>query len=924
MSDESAIVALAAALEPLVSRVRTDVTAVKKATGEQAWTRQPLTPERLARHLNGGPPRGVSPIKSGEDVTLVAMLDFDSHGGEVAWDEMSRVVHRVAEHLELLGYDATIWRSSGGRGVHLYLMWDEPQSARAVRRFLAAALSPLGLRNGTGGVGKGTVEIFPKQDKVPEGGFGNQFILPLANRSELLRWEDLLDEYVPVPRSKVAAAAWVCSPPVPSVHPDSDDTQPPPVDPTTGEAVWRAALDAIPNKGEHELDYDVWRNVVFAIHHETGGSDAGLALAHEFSKRSGKHDPAFLDNRVWPYITSERGGHVVTGRTVMSIASRYGWFAPIDDEFEPVPDPDADDEPAVSDREGSTGDPGSSAVAGSGDTVDRRDGGSSGPVVGQVPAAQGLTTDQANANRLVRQFGRRFVNAAGRWLAYDNTRWAPAEADVYRYGSNLSRLITEEAKELERVASELENEAQIKRNAAAEFSEKAEALDPQNPQRVELQRQSTAAMPTEEELAKIVQTVENAQKLHKWASKSEMKGTIEAAVGLLGKMVTIDPKLLDSDPMLMNCANGTIDLTTGMLRPHRAKDYITKIVPVDLMSVSDYDCSKWEQIVRDIAGGEEIARFLQRWFGYCATGSVREQVLVVHWGSGRNGKSTILSTMGVLMGGYAGVAAPGLLTGDGKGFERHPTEVASLLGKRMVVAHESEEGAVLREGFVKQATGGDTLTGRYMREDFFEFDPTHKLQLLTNHKPAIKGTDPGIWRRVLLVPYLQSFGTAEQLERGEVTQLADKSLGERIKDDPGLMRQVLVWVVRGAMEWAEVGLNPPVAVLSASREYKEEQDRVGQFVRECCELPPASEHGAVMRGESIWSEPITQGMDGLYPTYQSWAKDSGFFPLSRQKFIESLRSAIPVCHIKEMHTPKSEGKRRKVTKVFGIRLLQED
>lgn len=925
MPDDSEIVSLSAALQPLVSRVRTDVTAVKKIGGEQAWTRQPLTPERLARHLNGGPARGVCPLKPGEDVTLVAMLDFDSHGGEVPWDEMSRIVRRVAEHLELLGYDSTVWRSSGGRGIHLYLLWDTPQSARDVRAFLASSLKPLGLKNGTRGVGAGTVEIFPKQDRVPEGGFGNQFILPLANRSELLRWEDLLDEYVPVPRSKVAAAAWVCAPPVPSVHPEASDTQPPPVDATTGEAVWRDALDAIPNGrgGAEDLDYDAWRNVIFAIHHETGGSDSGHALAHEFSKRSPKYDPAFLDNRVWPYITSERGGHVVTGRTVMSIASRYGWHAPIEDEFEPVPDPDADDEPAVPDREDGAGAGGAGAVAGSGSTVDGGSSGSSAAVVGQIPVAQGLTTDQANANRLVRQFGRKFVCAAGRWYAFDGRYWAPNSSDVYRYAANLSRLITEEAKEHERAAAVLEDELADKLQTKADLEDELAKLKPDHPRYATLVTKIAEQEPTSEESEAILQRRKQAETLHKWANKSEMKGSIEAAVGLLQKMVTIDPAKLDADPMLLNCANGTLDLATGMLRPHRAKDYLTKIVPVDMMDVATYDCSRWEKIVRDIAGTDEIAQFLQRWFGYCATGSTREQVMVVHWGSGRNGKSTIIGTIGALLGDYTGIAAPGLLTSDGKGFERHPTEVAALLGKRMVVAHESEEGAVLREGFVKQATGGDELTARYMREDFFKFMPTHKLQLLTNHKPGIKGTDPGIWRRVILVPYTQSFGTAEQLARGEVTKLADKQLAESIKSDVDLMRQVLVWTARGAMEWAETGLRPPASVLVASREYREEQDRVGQFVRECCELPPASEHAAVLAGKSIWHEPLTQGMGGLYPTYQGWAKESGFFPLSRQKFVESLRASLPAFHMSEAHV-QGDGKRRKVMRVFGLRLLQED
>ena len=175
---------LAAALQPLLQRVRTDVTAVKKASGEQAWTKQPLTPERLARHLNGGPARGVCPIKEGERVTMVALLDFDSHGGEVGWIDMSEVVRRVVDVLEFAwGLCPILFRSSGGRGVHLYLLWDEAQDAYSVRELLKDALTSVGLKDGPGGVKEGEVEVFPRQNEVPMGGFGNQAILPLAGKS---------------------------------------------------------------------------------------------------------------------------------------------------------------------------------------------------------------------------------------------------------------------------------------------------------------------------------------------------------------------------------------------------------------------------------------------------------------------------------------------------------------------------------------------------------------------------------------------------------------------------------------------------------------------------------------------------------------------------------------------------------------------
>lgn len=175
---------IAAALAPLIERVRTDVTATRSEAGHMAWRAdQPLTPERLARHLNGGPARGVCPIREGESTTRVAVLDFDSHDGAVSWAQMSAVVARVYDALTGAGLQPILFRSGGGRGVHLYLLWDDPQDAYSVRQFLRGVLESVGLRDGAGGVDANRVEIFPKQNEVGVGKFGNQFILPGSRAS---------------------------------------------------------------------------------------------------------------------------------------------------------------------------------------------------------------------------------------------------------------------------------------------------------------------------------------------------------------------------------------------------------------------------------------------------------------------------------------------------------------------------------------------------------------------------------------------------------------------------------------------------------------------------------------------------------------------------------------------------------------------
>jgi hypothetical protein len=444
------------ALAPITRRVRTDVTAVKMASGRQAWTRDALTPERLAKHCNGGPARGVCPIKAGESVTLVALLDFDSHGGEVGWPEMSAVVQRVASVLEIAWSAAPIlWRSSGGRGVHLMLLWEHPQDAHSVRRWLSDVLAACGLRNGSGGVGVGQVEVFPKQDRVAADGFGNQFILPLAGASEPLVWDDMAECLVGLGREHSLTMAW----------PESDDAplvaqaERAPVDMARAAdagagSVWRAALDAIPNTSEQSLSYDDWRNVVFAIHHETEGSADGLALAHAFSARcAAKYDADFLDSRVWPYVRAgaERGAPSITGATIGLIAGRYGWMLP-----STVPDPAdwgvVDPEtglPAIevaSSPDSPQGLRDGTRSEGSHHEHDKDSGVAAEVKRRGVPAAQHLCTDQANANRMVGAYGTHLLVATTTWHAWTGARWEADEANVYQHACRLSVIVKEEAR----------------------------------------------------------------------------------------------------------------------------------------------------------------------------------------------------------------------------------------------------------------------------------------------------------------------------------------------------------------------------------------------------------------------------------------------------------------------------------------------
>ncbi len=338
--DEAACLAT---LRPLVERVRTDVTAVKRKAGGSVWTTEALTPSALRRHLNGGPARGVCPIKAGEDTTAVAVLDLDSHRGETPWASMAEVAARVVQHATTRGVTLHPFASSGGRGVHLIALWDTPQDARSVRHLMADILAGCGLRSGAKGVAAGDVEVFPKQDSVPADGFGNQFILPLAGESVPL---EPMAGMARLPRG--AAVLWQASAPVPPAPAPAPrtllDHDALPAD----LAELRDALDAIPNSGDDELGYDEWLRVVFAVHEATRGSEEGYALAEDFSARSSRHNPEFLRRNAWNAARDDRPT-IVTARTLFALARDYGWQRPTADDLgadPPAPEPATTPAPA--------------------------------------------------------------------------------------------------------------------------------------------------------------------------------------------------------------------------------------------------------------------------------------------------------------------------------------------------------------------------------------------------------------------------------------------------------------------------------------------------------------------------------------------------------------------------------------------------
>lgn len=376
-----------------------------------------------------------------------------------------------------------------------------------------------------------------------------------------------------------------------------------------------------------------------------------------------------------------------------------------------------------------------------------------------------LTTDSGNARRLVELHGEdiRFVVGIG-WHVWDGTRW----------GRDDRRRIDLLARDVAR--------AFIRQSATL-------AGDPR------------------------------AIRFARHGIKSAGRGKIESAVALARSEpgISVLAAEMDADPMLLNVENGTIDLTTGEMRSHCRADLLSKLAPAKFDP--DATCPTFDRFLAEIQPDERNRAFLLRLLGYALTGRISEHVLPVCWGGGANGKSTLLGAVVELMGDYAAPLPPEVLMSSAS--DRHPTELAKLHGLRLAVAHESDQGRRLAEGKVKQLTGGDRISARRMREDFYEFDPTHKVALVTNHRPEIRGTDDGIWRRVLLIPFSVQIPKAEQ----------DSTLPEQLRAErSGILNRLLA----GCREWQRWGLQPPDSVTGATTEYRTEQDPLGDWISERC------------------------------------------------------------------------------------------
>jgi putative DNA primase/helicase len=404
------------------------------------------------------------------------------------------------------------------------------------------------------------------------------------------------------------------------------------------------------------------------------------------------------------------------------------------------------------------------------------------------PADNEHFTDLGNARRFVLQHGHnvRYVHQWNRWIIWNRQRWVRDDTgEALRLAKDVVRHMYEDAASID--------DGDLRKKAVS------------------------------------------------WALRSEAEARLHAMLSLAQseRTVAILPNALDTDLWRLNVENGILELRTGVLRPHDPSQLMAHLVPIAYRPGAR--APRWRRFLREVLPDAETVRFMQRVIGYCLTGDISERCLFILYGTGSNGKTTLIELLRKLLGSYAQAAeATTFLAKRNDGINN---DVARLAGARFVSAMEVAQNRRLSEALVKQVTGGDMLVARFLHKEFFEFRPAFKVFIGTNHKPVIKGTDNAIWNRIRLIPFERTF------ERDET--LADQLAAEL----PG----ILSWAVEGCLAWQRDGLGAPTAVDVAGRSYRDEQDVLRTFFADRCREGP---NAKVLASD-------------IYQAYKGWAKDNG-------------------------------------------------
>lgn len=436
-------------------------------------------------------------------------------------------------------------------------------------------------------------------------------------------------------------------------------------------------------------------------------------------------------------------------------------------------------------------------------------------------------TDLGNARRLVQHFGvgLRHVGPMNQWLYFDGTRW-----------------VRDVTGEVERCAKE----------AARAIREEADLFD-------------------------------EPEKVWKWERSSKNKTKIFDMIRLAATEpgIAIEPSALDSDPWVLNAKNGVVNLRTGKIEEHSPDDLITRICDAEFDA--EATSPEWDGFLAKLTDGDpELEAYLQRAIGCAVSGAENEKALFVFLGPGDTGKSTLLRIIMQVLGDYAIQAERNLLLS--RAHEPHPTGIADLFGRRMAVCTEVNPEQRFDVALVKQLTGGDRLKARRMRQDFFEFDPTHTLFLACNDVPRFDPTDEALWNRHHIVPFSNRIPANQQNPH-----LADELL-ERSE-------AILAWVVQGCLEWQRDGLGEPESLRSTKAEHRAKVDPVFRFIEEHFERDDSSSVEATL----------------IYGLFKAFASANGLQELTQRKFGARLTS---------MGIPRGRGPNGRTTYI-GVRTLKD-
>lgn len=427
-----------------------------------------------------------------------------------------------------------------------------------------------------------------------------------------------------------------------------------------------------------------------------------------------------------------------------------------------------------------------------------------------------MLNDMGNARRMAAKFGQeiRYCCDAGRWYVWDGRRWAKDEA---------GRLMV--------MAKTTIDGMMQYALSAKELAEAAADKDALNAVRA-FERHAVTS-----------------------GNHRRLQAMIALAASEQGIFVMASE--MDSDGWLFNCANGTIDLRTGGLRQHDRADLITKIS--DVAYDRNAQCPHWEAFVTSIfANDPELIDFVHHAAGYTLTGNTSEQVFFILYGCGSNGKSTFITTLRSIFGNYETKTSTDTLT---EKTSPATNDIAALHGARFVNAVETRAGKKLAESLVKELTGQDAVSARFLYQEFFTFTPVFKLWLACNHVPTIHGQDQGIWRRIRMIPFTRQYHDKDS----GLEPVKDKTLPDKLSSEKS---GILAWLVRGCLSWQGNGLPSASAVYAATGQLQQDMDIFGEFLDDRCYFDQAA---------------YTKASD-LYAAYCEWSEENGEKPISKRWF----------------------------------------